>query len=61
MLLSIFFRQREHSDIDGEPQVESPRIDSQGNVDYWPSGFFDQFDNDMLYFLSGELNGPSPQ
>ncbi len=46
-----FFRQRELSDIDGEPQVESPRIDSHGNVDYWPSGFFDQFDNDMLYFL----------
>jgi len=47
-----FFRQRETSDVGGEPQIESPRLDSQGNVDYWPSGFFDQFDNDMLYFLS---------
>ncbi|MXZ04859.1 MAG: DUF3696 domain-containing protein [Rhodothermaceae bacterium] len=47
-----FFRQREGDGVAGKPQVESPRLDSQGNVDYWPSGFFDQFDRDMQYFAS---------
>lgn len=27
-------------------QVMSPRIDASGNVDFWPEGFFDQFDKD---------------
>ena len=32
------------------PQVLTPVIDSSGNVDVWPDGFFDQFDRDMQYF-----------
>lgn len=32
------------------PQVESPAIDANGNLDQWPDGFFDQFDKDMNYF-----------
>ena len=32
------------------PQVESPAIDANGNLDRWPDGFFDQFDKDMNYF-----------
>lgn len=32
------------------PQALSPVIDSSGNVDVWPEGFFDQFDKDMDYF-----------
>lgn len=32
------------------PQVESPVIDANGNLDRWPDGFFDQFDKDMNYF-----------
>ena len=41
-----FFRSRSE---DG-PQVMSPAIDSFGNVDFWPEGFFDQFDKDVDYF-----------
>ncbi len=41
-----FFKDREAK---GE-QVISPIIDSKGNIDVWPSGFFDQFDKDMNYF-----------
>ena len=41
-----FFRARS---VDA-PQVLSPVIDSSGNVDVWPEGFFDQFDRDMDYF-----------
>jgi predicted ATPase len=38
-----FFRGR---DVAGA-QVCSPRIDTRGNIDFWPEGFFDQFDKDM--------------
>ena len=45
-----FFRPRREKKGDGGPQVESPAIDASGNIDSWPDGFFDQFDNDMNYF-----------
>ena len=35
---------------DGTAQVESPVMDNQGNIDYWPEGFFDQFDKDTAHF-----------
>ena len=41
-----FFRARS----EGGAQVHSPTIDSAGNIDVWPAGFFDQFDKDMNYF-----------
>ena len=41
-----FFKARTSDDT----QVLSPVIDSSGNVDVWPEGFFDQFDTDMDYF-----------
>jgi predicted ATPase len=41
-----FFRDR---GLGGE-QVLSPTVDSEGNLDVWPDGFFDQFDKDMNYF-----------
>ena len=47
-----FFRERESDELLGKPQVESPMLDSRGDVDYWPEGFFDQFDGDMEYFIS---------
>lgn len=31
-------------------QVVSPTLDSAGNIDVWPEGFFDQFDKDMNHF-----------
>ena len=45
-----FFRPRSPDPDTGEPQVESPEIDANGSLDYWPDGFFDQFDKDMNYF-----------
>lgn len=32
------------------PQVLSPQLDCNGNIDAWPEGFFDQFDKDSNYF-----------
>ena len=45
-----FFRPRRENATDGEPQVQSPTLDDNGNIDSWPDGFFDQFDRDMNYF-----------
>lgn len=41
-----FFRPRKQEGA----QVVSPQLDSSGNIDEWPEGFFDQFDKDMNYF-----------
>lgn len=51
-----FFRMRNEN----KSQVESPILDSQGNINFWPEGFFDQFDKDINYFADwGENNGAS--
>lgn len=34
-----------------KPVVVSPTINSRGQLDKWPQGFFDQFDNDMLALI----------
>lgn len=41
-----FFRPRNEK----LPQAMSLTIDSSGNIDEWPEGFFDQFDKDMNHF-----------
>lgn len=47
-----FFRPRS----EGLTQVMSPIIDDSGNIDYWPDGFFDQYDKDSNYFAGWELS-----
>ncbi len=44
-----FFRPRNELQAE-ESQVLSPAIDKNGNIDNWPSRFFDQFDKDINYF-----------
>lgn len=41
-----FFKPRD----EGGEQVTTPILDSMGNIDHWPEGFFDQFDKDLNYF-----------
>lgn len=45
-----FFRARGQ----GHDQVVSPTLDRTGNIDFWPDGFFDQFDKDMNHFAGWE-------
>ena len=45
-----FFRPRRAGGEEDGPQVQSPTLDANGNIDDWPDGFFDQFDKDMNYF-----------
>lgn len=44
-----FFRLR-YRGLGAPSQVQSMEIDSDGGIDSWPRGFFDQFDKDMNYF-----------
>ena len=39
---------------DGEVPYRSPQVASDGTIDQWPTGFFDQFDKDMNYFAGWE-------
>ena len=45
-----FFSPRREDPTAGEPQVQSPILGADGNLDTWPEGFFDQFDKDMNDF-----------
>jgi predicted ATPase len=35
-------------------QVVSPQMNANGDLDFWPDGFFDQFDKDMNHFAGWE-------
>ena len=48
-----FFRPR----LEDRPQVVSPALDSDGRIDSWPPGFFDQFDRDASYFAGWSDGG----
>ena len=39
------------------PQVLSPGLDDDGRIDFWPPGFFDQFDRDANYFAGWSEGG----
>lgn len=47
-----FFRPRDVEETGDAPQVVSPMLDDNGNIDHWPDGFFDQFNKDMGDFAS---------
>lgn len=49
-----FFQPRNLAEERGESQIMSPGIDREGNIDHWPTGFFDQFEKDMNYFAGLE-------
>ena len=48
-----FFQPR----AEDRPQVVSPALDRDGRIDYWPPGFFDQFDRDASYFAGWSDGG----
>ena len=50
-LVSTFRSTSSDHDRSDAAQVVSPVLDSTGNIDTWPEGFFDQFDKDMKPFL----------
>lgn len=48
--LKYFDRARNHEQI--VPEVVTPRIDRNGRIDYWPEGFFDEFDKNLAELLT---------
>ncbi|NJN97347.1 MAG: DUF3696 domain-containing protein [Anaerolineales bacterium] len=49
-----FFERREEGDI-ARSEIISPRIDRNGRIDYWPDGFFDQWEKSLETLLSSEV------
>ena len=45
-----FFQPQREDQTGSKPQVQSPILETDGSIDSWPAGFFDQFDRDMNYF-----------
>ncbi|WP_419781233.1 AAA family ATPase [Maridesulfovibrio sp.] len=45
--VKIFFLQRNMQSDTHESEVLYPNIDSQGRIDMWPEGFFDEWDNQL--------------
>jgi len=39
------------NDTNAEINISNPQIDKKGNIDFWPSGFFDQYDKDIDHFV----------
>jgi predicted ATPase len=53
--VAIHFFKSHFEDESTEPQVISPLIDDNGNLDNWPQEFFDQFDKDTAYFADWDF------
>lgn len=45
--VALYFFRPPSDDLD---QVASPQLDQEGNIDFWPEGFFDQFEKDINHF-----------
>lgn len=49
-----FFERRKEDDI-ARSEIISPRIDRNGRINYWPDGFFDQWEKSLEILLSSEV------
>lgn len=45
--VKVFFLQRDINSSIHSSEVIYPNIDDQGRIDYWPDGFFDQWDKEL--------------
>jgi predicted ATPase len=50
-VIKLFFIERDSMSVNHSSTVQSPSIDSDGRIDYWPSGFFDEWDNQLEKLL----------
>ncbi len=53
--VSIHFFNRRPDRDDAAPQIVSPSVDANGNLDVWPRGFFDQLDQDLAALAGWSL------
>jgi predicted ATPase len=47
---TAFKKSERNESIPAQAQVISPQLGADGGIDFWPEGFFDQFDRDLNYF-----------
>ncbi len=46
-----FFERRAANEVAAQTEIASPRIDRNGRIDYWPDGFFDEWDKSLEALL----------
>ena len=46
-LVKIFFLQRNIDSLVHASEIMYPNIDDEGRIDFWPDGFFDQWDREL--------------
>jgi len=49
--IRLFFIERDSASVNHSSTVQSPAIDSNGRIDFWPSGFFDEWDKQLEKLL----------
>jgi predicted ATPase len=49
--VQLHYFQRQNQDGQAVTEVISPKIDRNGRIDYWPDGFFDEWDNSLEILL----------
>jgi len=50
-LVSLFFLERDGKGAAHSTTVRNPSIDKQGRIDFWPEGFFDEWDRQLENLL----------
>lgn len=50
-LVSLFFLERNGSGATHATTIRNPSIDHQGRIDFWPEGFFDEWDKQLEKLL----------
>lgn len=50
-LVSLFFLERDGSGTTHATTIRNPSIDHQGRIDFWPEGFFDEWDRQLEKLL----------
>ena len=47
----LYFLFRDVASISHFSKVSSPKIDKDGRIDFWPDGFFDEWDNNLMKLI----------
>ena len=50
-LVNLFFISREDKEQEIYSSTESPKIDQDGRISFWPENFFDEWDNNLMELL----------
>ncbi|MBN9295224.1 MAG: DUF3696 domain-containing protein [Flavobacteriia bacterium] len=49
--VKIFFLHRDLNSSEHFSKISCPKLDSDGRIDFWPDGFFDEWDNNLMKLI----------